>query len=120
MCLKNWNDTTCPLCRYIQSPVESSQCDKCSATENLWVCLICGFIGCFKQAAYANYNRDHLDQDSNRSEDYLILQSLGHSHEHYEDSKHTYAMEIDTHNVWDFCKVSKHSIIYIIIGKLCS
>ncbi|CDW84875.1 brca1-associated protein [Stylonychia lemnae] len=107
MCLRNWNDTTCPLCRYIQSPVESSQCDQCSATENLWVCLICGFIGCFKLAAFTNSSRaegDRLlyDSDQYNSEDYLVLQSFGHSHEHYEDSKHTYAMEIETHNVWDF------------------
>jgi BRCA1-associated protein len=47
-CLTKWNDSTCPLCRYLQCPVESSQCDDCGTTDNLWVCLICGFNGCFK------------------------------------------------------------------------
>ena len=51
MCLNKWNDTTCPLCRYLQSPTESSQCDECGATENLWLCLVCGFIGCFNLTA---------------------------------------------------------------------
>ena len=52
MCLKNWNDTTCPLCRYLQSPTESSSCDECGATEKLWMCLICGLIGCFNVQAF--------------------------------------------------------------------
>jgi BRCA1-associated protein len=33
-----------------------------------------------------------------------VLHGKGHSFDHYLDTKHTYAMEIYTHNVWDFCK----------------
>ena len=34
----------------------------------------------------------------------MIVESSGHSMDHFKETKHTYAMEIDTHNVWDFCK----------------
>ena len=33
-----------------------------------------------------------------------MLQGQGHSFDHYKETNHTYAMEIYTHNVWDFCK----------------
>ena len=68
LCLKNWNDTTCPLCRYLQSPTESSECDECAATENLWVCLICGFIGCFNLEAFHNRYTGSQNQ-----ENFLVL-----------------------------------------------
>lgn len=47
MCLMKCDDTICPLCRYPQSPTESSTCDECGTTENVWLCLVCGFVGCF-------------------------------------------------------------------------
>jgi hypothetical protein len=39
-------------------------------------------------------------------EDQPILQNVqkGHAYSHFEESKHIYAMEIETKKVWDFCK----------------
>jgi hypothetical protein len=39
-------------------------------------------------------------------EDQPILQNVqkGHAYNHFEESKHIYAMEIETKKVWDFCK----------------
>jgi len=47
-CLAKWVDTTCPVCRYIQSPeiAAESSCSECTSIESLWICLICGYIGC--------------------------------------------------------------------------
>ncbi|KAG8146009.1 hypothetical protein E2320_012426 [Naja naja] len=47
-CLQRWEDTTCPVCRYCQTPepVEENKCFECGVQENLWICLICGHIGC--------------------------------------------------------------------------
>ena len=51
-CLVKWADLTCPICRCAQSPevIETSECMVCGRKpmENdlLWICLICGHIGC--------------------------------------------------------------------------
>ncbi|KAJ7388720.1 hypothetical protein OS493_035998 [Desmophyllum pertusum] len=47
-CLSKWSDTTCPVCRYCQTPqpVDGNKCFECDSSESLWICLICGHIGC--------------------------------------------------------------------------
>ncbi|CAM9244898.1 unnamed protein product, partial [Ectocarpus sp. 8 AP-2014] len=49
----------------------------CQATDNLWVCLICGSVLC-----------------GSRHED--------HIRGHYNSTLHAYAIEIETQQVWDF------------------
>jgi BRCA1-associated protein len=56
-------------------------CETCGATDDLWMCLVCGFYGCGIEAP-----------------------SQGHNREHYEKTKHTYSMEIITKIVYDFSK----------------
>lgn len=38
----------CPVCRYLQSPEVAAEscCSECKSSEQLWICLICGHIGC--------------------------------------------------------------------------
>jgi hypothetical protein len=48
-----------------------------SLNSDVWTCLICGFIGCGKK-------------------------NLNHIGAHYEETLHTYAMNNDTRQVWDF------------------
>ncbi|EKM50438.1 uncharacterized protein PHACADRAFT_152408 [Phanerochaete carnosa HHB-10118-sp] len=102
-CLSKWGDSRCPVCRYSQTlmsshPVSSntsrsnvpipftsspssSRCFDCpddsSSTSNLWICLICGNIGC------GRYGR-------------------AHAHAHYERTTHLYALELETQRVWDY------------------
>ncbi|KAI9263245.1 BRCA1-associated protein 2-domain-containing protein [Phascolomyces articulosus] len=54
---------------------EANECSLCGSTENLWICLICGHIGCEQSA---------------------------HAMEHSNHSNHPYALEIETQRVWDF------------------
>jgi BRCA1-associated protein len=54
-----------------------STCADCNATANLWICLICGNIGC------GRYGR-------------------AHAHAHYESTTHLYALELETQRVWDY------------------
>lgn len=49
----------------------------CSTTDNLWICLICGNIGC------GRYGR-------------------AHAHAHYQLTTHLYALELETQRVWDY------------------
>ncbi|KAG8220885.1 BRCA1-associated protein 2-domain-containing protein [Butyriboletus roseoflavus] len=97
MCLSKWGDSRCPVCRYSQTLLSShpttsrsrtvpfanaatpsiSTCADCLSTTNLWICLICGNIGC------GRYGR-------------------AHAHAHYENTTHLYALELETQRVWDY------------------
>ena len=88
----------CPVCRYSQTLLSShpttssnrtapipfaadpsiqSACSSCSSTTNLWICLICGNIGC------GRYGRAHAQA-------------------HYQSTTHLYALELETQRVWDY------------------
>ncbi|KIY48133.1 zf-UBP-domain-containing protein [Fistulina hepatica ATCC 64428] len=98
MCLSKWGDSRCPVCRYSQTLLTShptpssrsapipfagasdarlSKCSSCASTTNLWICLICGNIGC------GRYGRAHAQA-------------------HYELTTHLYALELETQRVWDY------------------
>jgi len=56
---------------------ENPGCERCGARNNLWMCLVCGAVGC------GRYDRKHaLD--------------------HFHDTGHTYSVELDTQRVWDY------------------
>ncbi|XP_052864720.1 BRCA1-associated protein isoform X2 [Anopheles cruzii] len=78
-CLIKWGDSTCPVCRCIQTPElsEPSVCMECEGTEALWICLICGHIGCGRYQG-------------------------GHAASHYRATNHTYALQLGTNRVWDY------------------
>ncbi|GAB7340213.1 hypothetical protein MBLNU457_6680t1 [Dothideomycetes sp. NU457] len=92
-CLEKWRGSGCPVCRYTQSPsftfpyprplTDSSEpdvepsCSVCASEANLWICLICGNIGCGRY-------------DS------------AHAYAHYESTSHCYAMDIASQHVWDY------------------
>uniref|UniRef100_A0A673YMG5 BRCA1-associated protein n=1 Tax=Salmo trutta TaxID=8032 RepID=A0A673YMG5_SALTR len=79
LCLQRWEDVSCPVCRYCQTPepVEENKCFECGVQENLWICLICGHIVCGR---YVNR----------------------HAYKHFEETQHTYAMQLTNHRVWDY------------------
>lgn len=79
-CLSKWVDTSCPVCRYCQTPeclVESKCMDCAYEGESLWMCIICGYISCGR---YIN----------------------GHAYEHFTQTQHTYAMQLTDNQVWDY------------------
>jgi BRCA1-associated protein len=87
-CLSKWGDGSCPVCRYSQKPLQATErsighenseneCSQCQSKENLWICLICGHIGCGRYVQ-------------------------AHAYDHYTQSSHLYALEIETERVWDY------------------
>lgn len=87
-CLEKWRGSGCPVCRYTQNDAFTShrgsdgdapdnECSVCGSTQNIWICLICGNIGCGRY-------------DS------------AHAFAHYETTSHTYAMDVVTQHVWDY------------------
>lgn len=47
-CLVKWDDSSCPVCRCLQTTevLQDNKCFSCDSKDNLWICLICGHIGC--------------------------------------------------------------------------
>ena len=82
-CLSKWGDGSCPVCRYSQNqntlPLDRTQqtCRECGAVDNLWICMICGNIGC------GRYDE-------------------AHAYKHFAESGHLYSMDIETSRVWDY------------------
>ncbi|CAE5964772.1 unnamed protein product [Arabidopsis arenosa] len=76
-CISNWPDSSCPVCRYCQQQPENSVCCICQTTENLWMCVICGVVGC------GRYKE-------------------GHARRHWEETDHCYSLELETQRVWDY------------------
>lgn len=78
-CLIKWGDSTCPVCRCVQTPemTETSLCMECEGSDSLWICLICGHVGCGRYQG-------------------------GHAASHYRSTNHTYALQLGTNRVWDY------------------
>jgi BRCA1-associated protein len=76
-CLSKWADASCPVCRFSHDPPDTPLCAACGASDRLWICLICGCVGCGRYAA-------------------------GHAVEHWRASGHCYALELETQRVWDY------------------
>ncbi|CAL5373327.1 unnamed protein product [Camellia sinensis] len=76
-CISKWTDSSCPVCRYCQQQPEKSVCFVCQTSENLWICVICGFVGC------GRYKE-------------------GHAITHWKETQHCYSLELETQRVWDY------------------
>jgi BRCA1-associated protein len=57
--------------------VATNQCSECGSSESLWICLICGHIGCGR---YVH----------------------GHAYKHFCETQHCYAIQPDNNRVWDY------------------
>ncbi|GBG77380.1 hypothetical protein CBR_g23711 [Chara braunii] len=76
-CISKWGDSSCPVCRYCQQQPEKSTCTECGSSENLWICLICGYVGCGRYES-------------------------GHAICHWRETQHCYSLELETQRVWDY------------------
>ena len=93
VCLSKWADDKCPVCRYSQRP-NLNECSTCKTTENLWTCLICGYLGCGR---YKN----------------------AHAISHFQQTNHIYSLELETQRVWDYERDGYvHRILQSNEGKL--
>ncbi|GAV29874.1 hypothetical protein PMKS-003380 [Pichia membranifaciens] len=99
-CLSKWKDDTCPVCRYSNkmgkttdnfsslsllenatssNPDNNEECMVCGLTEHLWICLICGNVGC------GRYDQQHAIK-------------------HWQETGHCFSMETNTQRVWDYAE----------------
>ncbi|KAL5698875.1 RING-type E3 ubiquitin transferase [Ranunculus cassubicifolius] len=76
-CISKWTDSSCLVCRFCQQQPEKPTCAICGTLENLWICVICGFVGC------GRYKGCHAIQ-------------------HWRDTHHCYSLDLETQRVWDY------------------
>ena len=78
-CLRRWADSSCPVCRFVadEDAAEQTTCERCGRSEALWICLVCGHVGCGRYGCGAG-----------------VL--------HNRQSAHNYAMDVATQRVWDY------------------
>ena len=60
-----------------EKDIQDVECQNCHIEANLWQCLVCGHIGCGRYEAK-------------------------HAHAHFEQSGHSFAMDMDSKRVWDY------------------
>ncbi|EEC78130.1 hypothetical protein OsI_17679 [Oryza sativa Indica Group] len=75
---------TCPVCiggdqvcQFCQKQSKNPTCSVCQTSGNLWICIICGFVGC------------------GRYEE-------GHAIRHWKETQHCYSLDLETQRVWDY------------------
>lgn len=95
-CLQSWKGSGCPVCRFTNasetegSPNDpdnpysqpfgssvSNLCTVCDCTDDLWICLICGHLGCGRYKG-------------------------AHAKDHWKETAHSFALELETQHVWDY------------------
>ncbi|KAI9700050.1 MAG: hypothetical protein M1836_002584 [Candelina mexicana] len=89
-CLQKWRGSGCPVCRFthagevgiskrrceVDADIEK-ECSACGSDSNLWICLICGNVGCGRYDA-------------------------AHAFAHYQQTSHCYTLDVATERVWDY------------------
>ena len=81
-CLEGWQLETCSLCRFEQTPVLRRFCDKCAEDNRLWVCMLCGFLGC----ETAQQEMGSMIEEKPRGE----VQVEGHCRAHFVETEHQF------------------------------
>ncbi len=93
-CLESWKGAGCPVCRFTSATHNSASdpanprsqpfgshvsnlCSVCDCTDDLWICLICGYVGCGRYKG-------------------------GHAKDHWKETAHCFALELETQYVWDY------------------
>ncbi|CAN0918266.1 BRAP2 RING ZnF UBP domain-containing protein 1 [Linum grandiflorum] len=76
-CTSKWTYLSCQVCRLCQQEDEKPTCAACGTLENMWVCLLCGFVGC------GRYKE-------------------GHAIRHWQYTEHRYSLDLRTQQIWDY------------------
>eukprot|EP00737_Agarophyton_chilense_P003255 gb/GEZJ01003789.1/.p1 GENE.gb/GEZJ01003789.1/~~gb/GEZJ01003789.1/.p1 ORF type:complete len:539 (+),score=65.02 gb/GEZJ01003789.1/:378-1994(+) len=86
VCLAQWDSNRCPVCRHIHELTpEASTCMNCNNREDLWMCIVCAYVGC------GFYKKKH-------------------AHAHFAETQHPFAMNLEDCIFWSGEKVPQGSV----------
>lgn len=107
-CLDKWPDTSCPVCRYCQTPesIPQSNCFECTAAKNDAISNNC-------KENEPEVTVSTIDTSTNETTESLWICLTcghvgcgryveGHAYKHYVETQHTYAMQLGSNRVWDY------------------
>mmetsp|Transcript_30065 Transcript_30065/g.38808 ORF Transcript_30065/g.38808 Transcript_30065/m.38808 type:complete len:546 (+) Transcript_30065:69-1706(+) len=76
--LQAWPGNNCQACQItLSKPSQELHCQQCGKESDLWVCLICGNLGC------ARYSGEHAKS-------------------HFSATNHSYSLDLTTQRIWDY------------------
>ena len=103
-CLRQWQDSPCPVCRYDHSGLNDalSQCHVCGTTDHNYVCLICGVVSCSGGGRAYRPTHDSCQGDSEEPRAPPPQLVSSHAKQHYDETLHAYALDTESQHVWDF------------------
>lgn len=85
-CLAQWDLNRCPVCRHTHELIpEASTCMHCDNREDLWMCVVCAYVGC---GVYKNK----------------------HAHQHFAETQHPFSMNLEDCTFWSGEKIRAHSV----------
>lgn len=85
-CLAKWDLNRCPVCRHSHELTpEASTCMSCNHCEDLWMCVICAYVGC------GVYKKKH-------------------AHQHFGETQHPFAMALEDTTFWTGEKLKAGSV----------
>ncbi|CDF39781.1 unnamed protein product [Chondrus crispus] len=85
-CLAKWDLNSCPVCRHTHELTpEASTCMNCNHREDLWMCVVCAYVGC------GVYKKKH-------------------AHQHFAETQHPFAMNLEDTTFWSGEKLRAGSV----------
>ena len=85
-CLAQWDRNDCPVCRHTHELTpEASSCMNCETRNDLWMCVVCGYVGC--------------DVYTNK-----------HAQAHFKETQHPFAMNLEECTFWSGDKLRAGSV----------
>jgi BRCA1-associated protein len=63
-CATRWSHCkgSCVPCNYSNTPIQNVSCSECQIAQNIWICLICGYIGCSRYENKHSYEHFFKNQ----------------------------------------------------------
>ncbi|KAL3720184.1 hypothetical protein ACJRO7_005070 [Eucalyptus globulus] len=76
-CVLKWTNCSCPVCWYRLQEQAKSICEVCKISEDLSMCLCCGFVGCARCKG-------------------------GHAIGHLKETQHSFSLDLESQDIWHY------------------
>lgn len=94
-CYAKLASAECPLCRFsLYNLLSDAKCEHCGTYEDLWVCLLCGHVGCGRGRR-------------------------NHAHAHFDETGHSTSLQCSTNRIWnESCRMFLNQEVALVLGEI--